>query len=157
MPRARQKWTVGDVFTIATLDGKHVACQLVGREAEVLNSVSVAIFDQRFDAPAEAMGADLNEARAFAIVFTTRDLLDGGTWKVVAHRPVEVSPGSLPFEHTRASGWLGAEVIGSGIVVDFVNAYFGLAPWDDWHDPSFLDKLLVSPDKKPSNVRLKGR
>ena len=31
-----------------------------------------------------------------------------------------------------------------------------LAPWDDWHDPFYLDKLLLSPDKKPKNVILKS-
>jgi hypothetical protein len=46
-------------------------------------------------------------------------------------------------------GFVGASVHGSGILNEFVNAFYGLTPWDDWHDPYYLDHLLVSPEKKP--------
>ena len=52
-------------------------------------------------------------------------------------------------------GWVGAKVIGSGNVNKFMNAYFGLSLWDDWHDPTYLDRLLVSPEKRPAKLILK--
>ena len=58
----------------------------------------------------------------------------------------------LPFEHTRARGWVGAKVYGSGIVARFLAAYHRLAPWDDWADPAYLDRLLIAPEKKPADV-----
>lgn len=40
----------------------------------------------------------------------------------------------------------------TGIIEMFLNAYFGLTPWDECYDPNYYDNLLVSPDKKPSNL-----
>ena len=42
---------------------------------------------------------------------------------------------------------MGINTEGSAIIDDLLS-YFSLAPWDDWHDPEYLDKLLISPDKK---------
>ena len=48
MARRRQQWEIGDVFTVPTLDGQLALGQIVGREPSVLNSVTVALFDQRY-------------------------------------------------------------------------------------------------------------
>lgn len=51
--------------------------------------------------------------------------------------------------------WQVGDYFGIPIEDDFIKAYFSLAPWDDWHDPEYLDKLLISPDKKPENLIIK--
>jgi hypothetical protein len=83
-------------------------------------------------------------------VFSTRDLLDDGVWPVVGNRPVAVPKKLFLWEHTRSSGWVGAKVIGSGIPNELLDAFRGLAPWDAYKDPAYLDGLLVSPAKKPT-------
>jgi hypothetical protein len=151
MAKRKQQWKVGDVFVIGLRDGTHAIGQIVGREAEVLNSVSVALFNQRVDRPEKAIDGDRSESHAFSILFATRDLLDSGVWQIVGTRPVEIAPSRFPFESTRPAGFVGARVIGSKIVGELASAFFGLVPWDDWHDPHYLDKLLVSPDRIPPN------
>lgn len=151
MPRGRknQAWAVGDVFALPLEDGTSVVGQVVGREG-VLNSVSVALFDRRCAADLireQVDGLRLDEA--FAILFVTRELLDAGEWKVVGPRAVVVPPARQPYEHLRASGFVGAKVIGAGIVNEFAHAFFGLAPWDDWANRDYLDGLLLDPSKKP--------
>jgi len=49
------------------------------------------------------------------------------------------------------------KIVGSANIAEFLNAYYGLVPWDDWADPNYLDKLLISPDKKPKNIIFKNR
>lgn len=147
--KRKQAWTVGDVFAIPPADGRHGVGQVIGREAAVLNSVTIALFDVAVSEPDEAAVGDLSMGRVFSLLFTTRDLLDSARWQVVASRAVAVPRDRFPYEHTRASGWIGARVIGAGIVEEFVNAYFGLTAWDAWKDPRYLDGLLLSPDKKP--------
>jgi hypothetical protein len=155
MARRNQRWDVGDVFVVPLSDGAHGVGQIVGREAEVLNSVSVALFDTPVHEPEGAADLHLAKESVFAVLFATRDLLDRGRWKVVARRPVEIPREWLPFERLRATGWIGAKVIGSGIVEEFLHAYFGLVPWDDWADPKYLDSLLLTPAKKPPTRVLK--
>jgi hypothetical protein len=157
MTRRRQQWEIGDVFTVPTADGQLAVCQIVGREAELSNSVTVALFDQRFTRGIAMAPMDLSASRAFAVLFTTPDQLDSGVWRVVGTKPVALGRELFPYEETRASGFVGAKMIGSSIVKEFINAFFGLAPWDDWKDPTYLDSLLIAGGKRPRNVVLKRR
>jgi hypothetical protein len=70
----------------------------------------------------------------------------------VGSRPVSVPKESLPYEALREKNFVGASVRGSGIVNKFLNAFYSLHAWDDWHDPNYLDKLLISPTMKPSSL-----
>jgi hypothetical protein len=152
-----QPWTIGDVFLVRTLDGLNVVGQILGREAGVLNSVSCAFFDFRFTNENKIKEIQvLPFEKAFSILFVTRDLLDNGQWRIVSQLPVTVPKDKLPYEHLRKNGYIGAKVIGSGIVNEFLSAFYGLSAWDDWKDPTYLDKLLISPEKKPATLKLKS-
>ena len=157
MGRRKQAWKIGDVFLVQNADGQFSAGQIVGREADVLNSVTVALFRKRFSEPEEAECAELTEDDAISIVFTTRDLLDSGDWSVIGTRRILIRHDVLPHENLRAKKFVGAKVYGSGIVMKFMDAFFGLAPWDDFHDPRYLERLLLSIDLKPQQLVLKGR
>lgn len=157
MARRRQQWEIGDVFTVPTVDGQLALGQIVGREPSVLNSVTVALFDQRYAPSPSIVPMDLSEARAFSVLFTTHDLLDSGVWRVVGTKPVAIPRAQLPYESTRATGFVGAKVTGSAIVRELINAFFGLVPWDDWKDPNYLDGLLRPTRKRPANAMLKRR
>jgi hypothetical protein len=154
---SKQKWSVGDLFVVTTPDGKLVVGQIVGQEQSVLNSVSLAFFDTRFDSMDEAGVASIGPETAFAVLFTSRDLLDSGDWKVVGHRHPVIPQAMRPYEHLRKGGFIGANVIGSGNVQKFLNAFYGLSPWDGWKDPQYLDRLLISPTKKPLKLLYKRR
>lgn len=153
MVKRKQKWEIGDVFTVQTLDGKYVVGQIVGQEVKVLNSVTVAFFNQRFDSEDLAKEFETSELdKVISVVFSTRDLLDSGKWHVINNKNVHIPIKYMPFEHLRSAGFVGAKVIGSGNMEEFLNAYYALSPWDDWYDPNYLDQLLISSDKKPSNL-----
>jgi len=154
---SRQTWGSGDVFAIENTDGRYSVGQVLAAEPEALNAVSVAIFAARLAALTDVEELSLAVDDAISIVLTTPDQLKNGTWRIVARRPVAVPRERFPFEHTRPSGFVGAKVYGSGIVTELTEAYVGLAPWDDWADPGYLDRLLVAPSKKPPRVTLKAR
>jgi hypothetical protein len=150
MRRKRQQWQVGDVFLIPTSDGQVTIGQVVGREPDLLPSATVALFDERHASPdvARIEGA-LSPKALFAVLFVTKNHLDSGEWSVIDHRKVEIDPRKNPYEHTRSNGFIGAKVFGADIVNEFVNAFYGLVPWDDWKDPTYLDSLLISKEAKP--------
>lgn len=157
MSKKKQTWKIGDLFLVPTLDGKLALGQVVGQEQWVLNSVSVVLFARRVDSPQgvafdQCTGVD----DAIAILFVTRDSLDRGEWPVVGPHPITIPHTHLPYEHLRSRRFVGAKVIGTGIVKDFLNAYFGLAPWNMMKDPNYFDGLLLAPDRKPSSLVFKG-
>jgi hypothetical protein len=155
---AIQSWRVGDVFLVPLIDGKWAVGQVVGREAIALNSASCAFFDavvrrSNDDLPQDLFSMD----NVYSVIFVTRELLDNGKWTIVGNRPVIVERAQLPFEQLRSVGFVGAKIVGGGIVNKFVNAFHGLHPWDSLHDPQYFDKLLVPWRSRPEHVVLSNR
>jgi hypothetical protein len=149
MPKRKQKWDVGDVFLIPLNDGTKAIGQIVGRVPSFLNSVTCAFFNLRVKDATECAGTlenAIRPERIFSVLFCTRDLLDSGSWEIVTRRPVYLPDGFVPRTGT------GARMIGSGIINKFLNAFYGLTPWDEWKNPCYLDGLLISADKKPKNL-----
>ncbi len=155
--RSRQKWKVADIFLVPLKDGTFCPGQVVGREADVLNSVSIALAETRVREAEDARDMALDDADIFAILFATRDLLDSGRWKVVGSAAIAIRSDEMPYEGLRSTGFVGAKVRGSAIIEEFASAFFGLCPWDDWKDPHYLDGLLRSPDKKPMQRLVLGK
>lgn len=149
----KQPWKSGDCFLIPLKDGTFLVGQVLSAEPSVLNSVGCALFDQRSDGQTLAQPSLKS---LFSILLTTRDLLDAGEWKILAAFPVEVPREKFPFEALRSSGFVGAKVTGSANVAEFANAFCGLAPWDDWANPNYLDQLLLSPELKPKSLVFKA-
>ncbi len=153
--KKKQTFGAGDYFTIPLADGSFSIGQVVGKEAEALNSVVCAIFSRQY----RSLPATIDQAPAdgdlIAVLFVTPDLLESGDWRVVSRsEPFDVAP-YVNIDALRRKGFVGVRVIGSGIVITLMDAYFGLYPWNGFAKPDYLDKLLVSDDRKPKHVRLK--
>jgi len=147
----RVDWKLGDVFLIPVSNGTFAAAQIIGREASVLNSISIALFDRRLDQHEEPSPI-LEFHEVYATLFVTRDLLDRGKWPVVGNHPITIPAAAFPYEDRRSTGYIGAKVIGSGIVQHFVSAFFGAEAWSQYKDPEYFDKLLLAPSKKLNQV-----
>jgi len=147
-----KKWQMGSLFKIPQSDGSSSLGQVVAQETEMLNSVTCAFFDTKVTDTVPQIKLE----QLIACLFTTHDLLNNGTWPVVGLGEITVPANVYPFEETRSRGWVGAKMFGSGIVMKFLNAYYGLTFWDDWADPNYLDRLLIDPSKKPTSLRYKS-
>lgn len=144
--RRKQSWKVGDVVLIPQQDGGASPAQLIDHVME--NVVGIALYEVR--ATKEETIPELTSLPPIAVLLTTRDLLDEGVWQVVGDQEIGVDVDARPYERFRAARWVGAKVRGSGIVRQFLDAVFGLAPWDDWADPNYLDALLLDPSRRPA-------
>ena len=150
MPRTkRQPWRTGSVFLLPLADGSSCVGQVLSREPDALNSVEIALFDIQatWEDPVDL--PELDGDRVFSRLLVTKDLLNSGRWKVVASREVPAALFDGSIDALRSRGFVGAKILGSGIVEEFANAFYGLMPWDDWYIPNFLDDFLISIDKKP--------
>jgi len=158
MGSKRQKWKVGDLFKIPLADGTASLGHIVARDDQMLNSVTCAFYDIKVPRTCPPDAAPLpDDGALIACLFTTHDLLNRGVWVVIGSAPVHLPREHLPYEDCRKRGWVGAKMHGSGIVRQFLDAYYRLAPWDDWADPAYLDRLLISPAKRPKDLVLVRR
>lgn len=154
MVRRRQSWKDGAYFLVPQKDGRSSVGQVLDRMMP--NVVRCALYSERIEngAAFEGCRSRIHEETLIALLATTRDLLDEGRWEVVGAGTATIDMRRRPHEALREKGWIGARVVGSGIVEDFLNAFFCLEPWDAWKDPNYLDSLLVSPEKKPKRLIL---
>lgn len=147
--RKKQVWEVGSIFLVPLQDGGSCPGQVVGRERELMDSAAVLLFDLRGQWQDAAELPPLLERDVFAKLLVSRQSLDSGQWRVIGRAEPVLGQAQLPHESTRASGFVGAKVRGCDIVQEFVSAFYGLVPWDDWYVPDYLDDLLVSAERKP--------
>ena len=119
------------------------------------NVASCAFYDIRVPCDADQPPDELALSRLIAVLSVSREQLDLGEWRVVGSNRVALDRQLWPNEEFRQDLWVGAKIYDASIAEEFLDAYNGLAAWDDWHDPQYLDKLLVSPDKKPKHLLYK--
>lgn len=149
MPR-KKRWSIGDIFSIKQSDGYST----IGQTLDLMmpNIVSCALYDIRYlgDVPPERI--ELPFEKLFSAITVNRHFLDSGAWPILAHATRALKRKLWPNERFRELGWVGAVSYDCELAEDFLEAFYGLAAWDDGHDPNFLDEFLISPDKKPKNL-----
>ena len=149
-----QQWKAGDLFTIRLIDGSYVIGQILDDTA-IPNSVSCVFFDLRVATDAPETPIEIDQEDVIAVAAVVASHLDQGAWHVFGNRRVALVRDDWPNESTRKSGWVGSKVRTGAIIEDFLNAYYALAPWDQYHDPHYMDKMLFSPSKKPPKLMYK--
>lgn len=153
--KKKQIWDIGDFFTVPLADGSFSLGQVVGREPDAMNSAICAFFARSYDVFPEGVDDLPIASELVSMLFVTRDLLDSGDWKVFAKGETFDAAPYIDITTLRECGFVGIRIIGSGIVIKLMGAFYGLLPWNGFYEPDYLDRLLVSPDKKPLKVVLK--
>jgi hypothetical protein len=141
----KQIANVGDVFWVPIDGGDYVLGQIVEIEKDVLNSITCAFFNYR---STEIKMASPKEKTPVSVQFVTKDLFSSGKWVRVLNEGVCIPDESLPYRDAKENGWLGAKVIGSGIIAMFLAAYYGYREWHEMKDPQYYENLLLPGVKK---------
>ena len=148
------KWKAGDLFVIPLINKKLCIGQVL--DLQMPNIVRIALYDKVID---NINYNNLNRLNQFvklnnliSLIATSTEKLDNKEWKVIGNKDVEIPISKYPNEEFRSKGWVGAIHYDSGLVEDFINSFFSLLPWDDWHNPNFLDEFLIDPNIKPENL-----
>jgi hypothetical protein len=155
MAKRKQIWQPGDFFTVPLMDGTYTLGQVIKYEPRAMNSALCTFYSRCFDLDSPKIEESPTDEEVVAVLFVTRDLLDSGVWHVFKKGVPMSIKAYVNLEAMESADFIGVRIIGSGIVRQLMNAYNGLSPWNDFYDSNYLDKLLVSPDKKPLNVVMK--
>jgi len=146
---ARQRFSVGDALEVPVGDGCGPSLgQVIDIIPEALNAVGCAFWVERNGNAARQV-----KSPPISVLLVTPDLLKNKTWQVVGNAAASIPIGARPYERFRTARWVGAKVIGSATVREFLQACRGLADWDDWADPRYLDSLLFPGTPIPIEAR----
>ena len=135
----RQKTNIGDEFWLPLEDGSYSLGQIVEIRLAVLNSITCAFYDYRLAEPEPTDPTDFN---LLSVQFVTPDLFRSGVWQRTGNFTIQLEDHLLPYRDTEAQGWIGAKVIGSGIIAKVLSAFYGLRNWHEMHDPDYYQNLL---------------
>lgn len=156
MSKKRIVWKSGDIFTVKLSNGKFCIGQILDLQME--NVVRCALFNETYSTINELFVNELcSLKKLISLLATTREQLDYDVWKIIGNKNVEVAREKYPNEQFRDKGWIGAKIYDTAIVETFLEAYFGLIPWDSWADPQYFDKLLIDKTKKPDKLLYKTK
>ena len=89
-----------------------------------------------------------------ALLAVKRYGLASGHWPVLATAPVVFAKAEFANEQFRDAGYVGATMFDYGLAEDFLSAYHGLVPWNDWKNPNYLDTMLAPNVKRPATARI---
>ena len=148
--KEKDRMEPGDNFLAPLNDGTCSQGQVPSYEPQAMNSAVCAFSSLRHG------GLDpIPDESLIAILFVTRDLLDSGRWHTVNNGPMIPWEDRIDIGARRKEDFIGTKIQGSFNAATFLNAYHKLLPWNAYFDPEYLDKLLISRDRKPADVLLK--
>jgi len=154
MPRRKKiLWKCSDVFAVPLKNGRYAIGQTLIQNMR--NVVGIALFDETVNS---IDNVDLDQfckkENLISLVETTIEQLTYGAWKILGSKEINIPQADFPNEKFRKTKWIGMITYDAALAEDFLNAFYGLQPWDDWFNPNFLDEFLVDKSKKPANLIL---
>jgi len=146
----------GDVFFVPLKDGSRVLSQVL-EEDDDLGMVSTVLFDIRLKSGDVSKSLDPPLEKAIGVASMTGEQLYRRIWRLEWNAKVSLPRAMWPNEEFRANDWVGAVVHDSLIIEDFLNAFYALDVWDPYLDPTYFDKMLLSPANKPGRLLFKKK
>lgn len=147
----RSYFNEGDYFSIPLVDGSECIGQVLSIEPKALNSVVCSIYADRYS---NEIAEWTLPKQLISVQFVTPDLLKSGVWKILGNDQILKGMKFAELEMCRNNKFVGTKIRGSGIIKKLLEAFHGLRPWDSFHDPAYLDKLLLSGVARPDKVIL---
>lgn len=144
----------GDVLLIPTADGKFAVGQVIAFETRSLHCVSCGFFDQRVASEEEGRSLVLDESALFSTQLVAHTYLRK-KWSIVQNQKLRVPKKLFPYEKELKKNGVGVKILDVELATLFLNAFYGLAPWNEPQIPDYFEKLLISPSKKPANLIFK--
>lgn len=143
VPLSDSLWGVGQILAIPTVGLPKILCSFYSIPQ---NSVPAA---NCFEFP--------SFEEIIAVLFVTPDQLKSRKWPIFSSGNVVGLSLRQDYGQLQGNDFVGVKIIGSSNARELLMAWNGLTCWDDWHNPAYLDSLLLPGVCRPPSVRLKGR
>jgi hypothetical protein len=124
--------------------------QVLSVEPQAMSSIACAFWPER-----SVDVASLLRQKPIAVQLVTSDLLRRKQWPIGGNAATSVPEQYRPYEQFRVAEWVGAKIVGAGNIRELLLAFRGLALWDNFADPQYLNGLLLPGVGPPSCARYK--
>jgi hypothetical protein len=153
MARKRKvTWEFGVVFAVPLPDGTFGVGQAI---AAMMANVSYCAFTRLRVGEIGGGVPSLLSTDVVSRVPVTREQLDYAAWPILGVAPLCCAKSDFAAEDYANRGYVGATIYDAALAEDFLAAFHAFAAWDDWHQPDYLNRWLVSPNAKSQTLRWK--
>jgi hypothetical protein len=142
----------GDVFLVPLNNGDYALGQIIDYETRALHCISIGLFDQKVSSIVSLKDVSINENTIYSTLLAFHINIERGKWPIIGNQELKVPKKLYPFEKELKKGGVGAKIFSEGNIEDFVNAFYGLKPWNLYKQEDFFDRLLIDSKKKPKNL-----
>ena len=98
----------------------------------------------------------LSSDQVVSRVAVTREQLDHGAWHILGQGAPVADKADFSNEAHAGRRYVGAKIYDAALAEEFLAAFHALTPWDDFHDPQYLDAWLTRPECKPLRLLYKS-
>lgn len=136
----RQKWKIGDVFSIPLLDNTFSFGQVAGTW-ETSKIPILALFEIK-QQKGEVTVDQLLKARILSVWISDDYELAGFEYKILFNTDIIANPGRVKDE----------SVMGGASLGTLANVYFGLQPYNVMYDENYYDEFFQPDIQRPTNI-----
>lgn len=151
------KHTNNDVFLVPLVHGGYAVGHIIKVTKHVLNSVFCAFYSTKINSINDFDIRQISIKKLISIQFTTPDMIKKKKWPIVYRDFLcdYTDYISEVIEKVDRNDLIGIAIEGSGIIREFLSAYHGQIPWDEYLDPAYFDNLLLPDLSRPQNLLFK--
>ncbi|KGR73641.1 Imm26 family immunity protein [Ureibacillus manganicus] len=149
----KQKWQVGDIFSIKLKDGSFTFGQVLWAKAYGargrLGMPTCSLFEKR--TTDNFILSEIINSKVISVVTITANALDSYEWEVIGSEEVTLNKEEVPW-HLSGEGGVGAKSFSDDILKSLSEAYHGLDPWNISYKEDFFDEILLPGVKRPATA-----
>jgi len=144
MASKKVKYRVGDVFLIPSSRYGCYVGQVAVDIASEIGALFCFIFDKKVSHEDECEYLDLKCSDIISANLITPELIKHGVWKVCRNMPVPMHPALHELEIARRHGFVGSRVVGSGLVAEYLDTFYGVIDVNRWPDPKYVWRFFLA-------------
>ncbi len=141
-----------DFFLVPLLDGQFGLGQVVTTDGTPENTCLCLLSDRKIDRDAPQKPIATPEMISLLLVETAH--FKNTTWPIIGFETLPDVGAIFNWRKAKEDGFATLTPHDPAVVEAFVNACFGLFPWNGFAGEDFFDAFLINPDRRPLLARI---
>lgn len=135
----------GDLFLVPSRSGRYFVGQLAEDLRKEVGVVLCDLFHGLHDETVARSSLDLEKLTLISSALITPESLERAVWPIVGACEIQDRNRRLDVCALRSSAFVGATIVGSGLVADYLDTYHGVLPISTWANTESFNRFFLEP------------
>jgi len=135
MAKQKIRYRAGDVFKVPSSSGATYIGQVVDDTKPDIGAAFCYFYGK---------DGDVSSTNIISASFVTPDLIERGAWEITGYQVVPDHPARRKLVDARENAFVGAVVVGSGLVAEYLDTFYGVIDEHHWPDPRYFRRFFLS-------------